>query len=231
MLIKLIHHKFKVIIIFFSLMNISYASNGGIALGATRLIYEQDKKQASMPVINSTKEKRFLINAWVEDASSKTTKSVIVTPPMLVSEPKSENSLRIVNTNQNLAQDRETLYYLNVQAIPSVNQKDLEENNVLQLAILSRIKMMMRPKKLSIAVEDAPGIIDAYLLDNKIIIKNPTPYFMTLVNISIDGIKQDNMMLEPFSEKNLNISGKSVSFQTINDFGAFTKAIEKKIGN
>ena len=149
----LIKYILQILITFVVLVNISYAA-GGIALGATRLIYSQDKKQASIPIINSTGDKRFLINAWVEDSSAKTIKSVIVTPPMLVSEPKAENSLRIVNTDQSLVQDRETLYYLNVQAIPSVSKKELEEkNNVLQLAILSRIKVMMRPTKLAIQID------------------------------------------------------------------------------
>ncbi|AOA58985.1 fimbria/pilus periplasmic chaperone [Acinetobacter larvae] len=203
------------------LTNISHAS-GGIALGATRLIYNQDQKQASMPVVNSTLDKRYLINAWVEDASAQKTKSVIVTPPMFVSEAKAENTLRVVNTNQNLPQDRETLYYLNVQAIPSVSKAELEETNVLQLAILSRIKMMSRPANLSIRIEDAPSLLAAGVVNNTAVLKNPTPYFMTLVNISVDGVKQDNLMLEPFSEKPLKKMGSQVAFQTINDFGAFT---------
>ncbi|EPF81583.1 fimbria/pilus periplasmic chaperone [Acinetobacter rudis] len=216
----------KIIVASALLVNISYAA-GGIALGATRLIYDQDKKQASMPVVNSTTDKRFLINSWVEDASSKKINTVIVTPPMFVSEAKSESSLRIINTNQNLARDRETLYYLNVQAIPSVSKEELEQTNVLQLAILSRIKMMVRPPNLSIRVEDAPGLLTTSVSNNKIFIKNPTPYFMTIANLSVDNQKQITFMLDPFSEKALDHFGREIKFQTINDYGAFTE--ERKI--
>ncbi|MDQ8934218.1 fimbria/pilus periplasmic chaperone [Acinetobacter rudis] len=208
------------------LVNISHAA-GGIALGATRLIYDQDKKQASMAVVNSTTDKRFLINSWVEDASSKKINTVIVTPPMFVSEAKSESSLRIINTNQNLARDRETLYYLNVQAIPSVSKEELEQTNVLQLAILSRVKMMVRPSNLTIRVEDAPNLLTASNSNNKTILKNPTPYYMTLANLYVDNQKQTTIMIDPFSEKSLDHSGREVKFQTINDFGAFTE--ERKI--
>jgi len=208
------------------LINFSYAA-GGIALGATRLIYDQDKKQASMPVINSTTDKRFLINTWVEDASSKKINTVVVTPPMFVSEAKSESSLRIINTNQNLARDRETLYYLNVQAIPSVSKEDLEKSNVLQLAILSRIKIMSRPANLPIRIENAPDLLEAFSQNNTIILKNPTPYFMTIANLTIDSKKQTTFMLDPFSEKTLDHFGHTISFQTINDYGAFTE--ERKI--
>lgn len=216
----------KIIVVSALLVNISYAA-GGIALGATRLIYNQEKKQASMPVVNSTTNKRFLINSWVEDASSKKINTVIVTPPMFVSEAKSESSLRIINANQNLARDRETLYYLNVQAIPSVSKEELEQTNVLQLAILSRIKMMVRPPNLSIRVEDAPGLLITSVRNNKIFIKNPTPYFMTIANLSVDNQKQITFMLDPFSEKSLDHFGREVKFQTINDYGAFTE--ERKI--
>lgn len=219
----LIKYILQILITFIVLVNISYAA-GGIALGATRLIYSQDKKQASMPIINSTSDKRFLINAWVEDSSAKTIKSVIVTPPMLVSEPKAENSLRIVNTDQSLVQDRETLYYLNVQAIPSVSKKELEEkNNVLQLAILSRIKVMMRPTKLAIQIDEAPNLLTVSRLNNKLIMRNPTPYFMTIINLSVDGVEQEGLMLAPFSEMALNKTGSTILFQTINDYGAFTQ--------
>ncbi|MCS4299142.1 MULTISPECIES: fimbria/pilus periplasmic chaperone [Acinetobacter] len=207
-------------------INATYA-NGGIALGATRLIYEQDKKQASMPVINSTTNKRFLINTWIEDASSKKIKSVIVTPPMFVSEAKSESSLRIINTNQTLARDRETLYYLNVQAIPSVSKEELEKQNVLQLAILSRIKMMIRPENLSIRIEDAPSLLEVSIQKNKVVMKNPTPYFMTVANLTVDTQPQTTFMLDPFSEKPLDHFGHNITFQTINDYGAFTQ--ERKI--
>ncbi|GAB3042051.1 type 1 fimbria chaperone FimC [Acinetobacter apis] len=203
-------------------INASHAA-GGIALGATRLIYDLDKKQASMPVVNSTPDRRFLINSWVEDSSSKKINTVVVTPPMFVSEAKSESSLRIINTDQNLAKDRETLYYLNVQAIPSVSKAELEKSNVLQLAILSRIKMMLRPPNLTIRIEDAPNLLTASANNKKIVVKNPSPYFMTIANITVDGKKIDTLMLNPFSEKALDQFGHVLKFQTINDYGAFTE--------
>lgn len=206
------------------LVNTAFAA-GGIALGATRLIYEQDKKQASIAIVNTTTDKRFLVNSWLEDADAKKIDSVIATPPMFVSEAKSENSLRVLNTNTNLPTDRETLYYLNVQAIPSVNRKEVESENVLQLAILSRIKVMVRPAKLNILVDDAPAKIEAQPTPQGTLLKNPTPYYMTLVNIEVAGKKTDNVMLSPYSENLIKIAGSSVSFQTINDYGAFTPKI------
>lgn len=61
----------------------SFAAAGGIALGATRVIYPEGASQTSLPVSNSSQNQRFLINSWVEDAEGNKTKSFIVTPPCL----------------------------------------------------------------------------------------------------------------------------------------------------
>lgn len=208
--------------IFLMMLNTAHAAGGGVSLGATRLIYDQDKKNASMAVINSTTDKRYLINAWVEDIKGTKVDNILVTPPMFVSEAKSENSLRILNTDQNLPRDRETLFYLNVQSIPSVSRVEDESQNVLQLAILSRIKMMIRPNKLPIRVEDAVKMISVEAAPQGTLIKNPTPYYQTLVYIELDGKKNDTVMLEPFSEHLMKLSGRTLKFKTINDYGAFT---------
>lgn len=65
-----------------------------------------------------------------------------MTPPLFVSEAKSENTLRIIYAGAPLPKDRESLFWMNVKAIPSVNKNSLEGKNVLQLAILSRIKLL-----------------------------------------------------------------------------------------
>jgi fimbrial chaperone protein len=44
---------------------------------------------------------------------------------------------------------------MNVKAIPSVNKAKTENNNVLQLAILSRIKLFVRPNNLAMQPEEA----------------------------------------------------------------------------
>lgn len=210
------------------LLSTTYAA-GGISLGGTRLVYSLDSKQSSMPVINSTPNKRFLINSWVESEQGKKIDTILVTPPMFVSEAKSENSLRVVNINTNLPTDRESLYYLNVQAIPSINPDEVQDKNVLQLAILSRIKIFVRPKNLSIRIEEAQKKITAITANQNVYLKNPTPYYLTLVKLKVDNQSKENIMLAPFSELSLNTQGKLVSFETINDYGAFSDRIELSV--
>ncbi|MDI5829406.1 fimbria/pilus periplasmic chaperone, partial [Salmonella enterica subsp. enterica serovar Kentucky] len=47
------------------------------------------------------------------------------------SEPKSENTLRIIYAGQPLPGDRESLFWMNVKAIPSVDKSHIEEGKAV----------------------------------------------------------------------------------------------------
>lgn len=209
------------------LMTINTAlANGEISLSATRLIYDQNKKQASISIANTYQDKRYLINTWVEEEGGQKTERIIATPPLFVSEPSSENSIRVVNVTKDLPQDRETLFYLNIQAVPSLKRPDLTSSeNVLQVTVLSRIKMMLRPAGLKIASSDVAQHIRAKKVDQGIRLENPTPYFVTLIDIKLDGQAQSSLMLKPFSDSLIQASGQKLSFQNIDDYGIASKQI------
>ncbi len=82
------------------LASFSYAEGkaiGGVSLGATRVIYPMEAKQVSLSVINHSKKDRYLINSWVENKKEEKVKNFLVTPPLFVAEPATENTLRIVS--------------------------------------------------------------------------------------------------------------------------------------
>lgn len=68
---------------------------------------------------------------------------------------------------------------MNVKAIPSVNKNSLEGKNVLQLAILSRIKLFVRPNNLPQIPEDAHGMLKFSRTGNHLKINNPSAYYVT----------------------------------------------------
>ena len=121
------------LIIFYLIISASAHAAGGIALGATRIIYPADAKQTAVWIRNSHTNERFLVNSWIENSSGVKEKSFIITPPLFVSEPKSENTLRIIYTGPPLAADRESLFWMNVKTIPSVDKNALNGRNVLPL--------------------------------------------------------------------------------------------------
>lgn len=200
-------------------------ASGGIALGATRVIYDADAKQTSLAVTNSSKEERYLINAWIENDREQKDKSFLVTPPLFVSEPKSENTLRIIYTGPQLPADRESLFYMNVKAIPSVDKANLEGKNVLQLAILSRIKLFVRPKNLAMEPEDALSNLHFERVGNHLKVSNASPYYITLVNLQMGGKKLSNLMVAPKNSTQQALpagAGGTLSWQSVNDYGAIT---------
>lgn len=209
------------------MVSLSVEASGGIALGATRVIYPADARQTSLAITNSNKQERYLINAWIENDRGQKEKTFAVTPPLFVSEPDSENTLRIIYAGPPLATDRESLFFMNVKAIPSVNKANLEGKNVLQLAILSRIKLFVRPKNLAMQSEEALSQLKFERAGNHLKVSNASPYYITLVNLQLGGQKLENLMIAPKNSAQqvlpAGVSG-TLSWQSVNDYGAITPA-------
>lgn len=203
----------------------SVVADGGVGLGATRMVYHTQDKMASMPVINSTSNQHYLINSWVEDSDEVKTKDLIVTPPLYLSEPNSENALRVIKVLDNFHNDREKLYYLNVKSIPSSKGEIEADKNTLQFAILSRIKIFVRPPGLE-RMDELENKLAFKIINNDAIISNPTPYYMNMVNVFLDDKKVDSITLQPFGQKTMDKGTKKIKFQLVNDYGALTKVKE-----
>ncbi len=202
-------------------INQAYAA---VSLGATRVIYFAGEKQVKLPVINND-EKRYLIQSWIENSEGKKDNSFVITPPLFSMQGKKENTLRIIDTTNNkLPKDRETLFWLSVKSIPAV-EKSLANENMLQLAIISKIKFFYRPKDLTISPDENYKKIQFKRNNDTLIIKNPTPYFITMTELELGGKKLENTMVPPFEDKSISIPTSAygkLSFQTINDYGAIT---------
>lgn len=213
------------LILVFGLFANQNALAGGIALGATRVIYPAEAKQVSLALTNSDKTNRFLIQSWVEDARENKSSDFIITPPLFVSKPKSENTLRIMYVGAPLPQDRETVFWLNSKAIPAVEREVIEGKNVLQIAILSRIKLFVRPANLPSTPGDSPAQLKFSRQGITLKIDNPTPYYVSLVSLGIAAHALPNTMVAPKSSSSVQLPEGAtgpVTYQTVNDYGAIT---------
>lgn len=210
-----------------------FGISGGIALDSTRVIYNADKKSTVLNVLNSDEKKKFLIQSWIEDVDGKKSDKFIVTPPLFLSKPSSENAVRISYIGQGEAGDRESVFYLNSKAIPSLDKKEVDGKNILQIAVLSRIKVFYRPNGLDGSSLDAYKQLKFTPVSGGVLVKNPTPYFITLVNFKIDGYKMPSEMFSPYSEKMVS-NGKNgkiniLSYQSVNDFGGNSPILSVKL--
>lgn len=199
------------------------ACAGGVALGATRVIYPQGDKQTSLPVTNSSASNVFLIQSWVANADGSRSGDFIITPPLFVLLPQKENILRIMYVGPTLPTDRESVFFLNSKAIPSVDKRKLQ-GNTLQIATQSVIKLFVRPKDLPMPSTAAPAALRCQRSAGSITILNPSPYYVSLVDLHVGQARLANTMVAPKASLTLNTVGKSgnFTFQTVNDFGANT---------
>lgn len=208
---------------------ITFAANaaepGGVSLGSTRVIYPEGNTQASLAINNTDPNAVFLIQAWIENAQQAKSSDFVLTPPLFVIKANKENTLRIMYVGPNtLPADRESLYWVNVKAIPSVS-KDTNNKNTLQIAILSRIKLFMRPKNLSMTSNEAPSHLQFHKSGNTLTIDNPTPYYLTLVQFHAGLANLPTTMVAPMSKADVKLPANAqgdINFQTVNDYGANT---------
>jgi P pilus assembly chaperone PapD len=206
-------------------MGVVFSSHaGGIALGATRVIYPMGEKQVSLPITNSSESMVFLVQSWVANANGAKSADFVLTPPLFVMHPKKENTLRIMYVGPELPRDRESVFYLNSKAIPSVDKNKMKGNS-LQIATQSVIKLFVRPKNLPSASVNAPKTLKCSISNNKVKITNPSPYFVSLVSFYIGKSILPNSMVPPKDSISINVPNGStgdVTFQSMNDYGAAT---------
>lgn len=213
------------------------AANAEIIIHGTRAVYPSDAREITLQVTNTGKSPA-LVQAWIDEGDAKATPDqskapFIITPPITRVEAEKGQFLRITSlpTANALSKTQETLFWLNVLDIPpkpSTKNAGDAPDNFLQLAIRSRIKFFYRPSGIKEDVALAPEKIQWSSQGNNLLIKNPTPFYITITTISQEhlgkkvNILSEGIMLVPFSEqkialKNSNI--KDMTFTTINDYG------------
>lgn len=211
----------KILISFLFSAFLAQPAYAGFALGQTRVVYNEAEKQASLRVINSGTDEYYLVQAWVEDKNNKPSDNFIVTPPVFKFTPQSQNTLMIKTISGMPAADRETLYYVNVKAIPAV---DNTIKNKISFATKSVIKLIYRPAGLkSTEALNAWRKLNISKTSDAIVINNPTPYIVNFGFFYVDGQVKEVSYVLPFSEQRIELKNasqaKMVKYNTINDFG------------
>ncbi|HEY4467228.1 MAG TPA: fimbria/pilus periplasmic chaperone [Klebsiella sp.] len=202
------------------------AHAGGVVLGGTRIIYPAGQKEASISVRNTSDTSRFMVQSWAENQQGNKTSDFIVTPPLYVSNPGSENTLRLMYVGPTLPSDRETLYYLVSKSIPAIDKAEISGKNILMLSASTRIKLFVRPSGLRPSPSEAPSQLQVSRNGAQVLIRNPTPYYITITQIKA-GAKElrETVMVSPQGTESLSLPSAGVSrlsFRTINDFGGLT---------
>ncbi|EKB5803145.1 molecular chaperone [Salmonella enterica] len=225
-----------VLVVMLSISFYSLASNkkGGIGLDATRVVLTSAKESASLRA-NNTSSNVFLLRAWITEYDSENTKDIplFITPPLVrVNENESIqfriNKLSEVNS---LPKDRESVFHINVMAIPPSVSKSKEHGKV-ELSLIHRIKLFYRPDALNNKKElkDIYKKIKVEKTIDGLRLNNPTPYYASMGNILVNNKSAPDdysYMIPPFSEITVPYKQpvNSFGFQLIDDFGALTRPV------
>ncbi|KML22922.1 long polar fimbrial chaperone LpfB [Leclercia adecarboxylata] len=213
--------KYIFISVLFGFMLFSYSVYAGVVIGGTRIIYPSDKREVSLQLFNKDKVD-YLVQSWAE-SENKGKPDFIITPPLQRIEGGENNTLRIMRMTENLPENRETLQWVNIKVIPPSAAEG--EQNTLQIAIKSRLKLIYRPVALNNKTpEDVANLLKWTRIGATLQVNNPTPYYMNFSNISIGGKElQDVTYVAPSSTLSFpipaNTAGNSVRWSLITDFG------------
>ncbi|HHR5899472.1 TPA: fimbrial biogenesis chaperone [Providencia alcalifaciens] len=223
----------KAILFSLCLLSSMTAFANNIIVNGTRFIYPSDEKEITIQ-LNNTADRPAMAQAWLDNGDASETPDTIktpfqLTPPISRIEAKGGQTIRIKLMDKSaIPQDRESLWWLNLLDIPPMVKNKAEENqNVLQLAIRSRFKFFYRPSGLG-SRELAPEQLVVKAAGSRLNIDNPTPYFITITKISVDGssaLNDKTIFLDPKSQSTVELkkaltSGTKIIINNINDYGS-----------
>lgn len=218
-----------------TLSPVNYSLAAGIQIGKTRVIYNAQKKEIALPVINKGTELPWLIQSWVDSGDGKTRGPFIVTPPLFRLDAQTEQSLRIVWSGGTLPQDRESLFFINVRTIPASDKND-DEKNVLRLIYKTRLKLFYRPEGLPGTPAEACEHLQFSRSGALLQVSNPSAYHIVFDSLYLnDRLLSDADTVPPKSTTSLPVNtavtSHNVTWRCITDYGNASEKFRGQLGN
>lgn len=197
------------------------SARAGVVIGGTRIIFDGAKKEASISITNPDNVP-YLIQSWIDVQDGQSGKApFIITPPLYRLDGGQKNLERIVMTGS-LPQGQESLFWLNIKAIPSASK----QMNALQIAVKTRIKLIYRPERLRVSTpEDQANKLTWHRAGNTLQVNNPTPYVINFNEITVGDKKLDDVTyVMPSGSARFQLpkgaQGNALTFKVINDYGS-----------
>jgi len=211
-------------------MSFATSSHAAVQAMASRVIYNSENKAATLSLKNNS-TKPYIVQTWLEPGEDKTASvkfPFIVTPPLIKIEPQKESVLRFIYSGSGLPTDRESQVWINIQEIPPKP----ENENTLQLAVRSKIKLFYRPQQIEADLPAAVKKLQWYVENGTLKLKNNSPLFITIGDLKlgnnsapIRNMNQD--MVPPYQTidvlANVSKDVKSIQYTYINDYGGNTE--------
>ncbi|WP_337264276.1 MULTISPECIES: fimbrial biogenesis chaperone [unclassified Serratia (in: enterobacteria)] len=206
----------------------STQSLASVVITGTRVIYPSDAKEVSVK-INNVGPSPVLLQSWIDkgDANAQPANiqvPFVLTPPMNRVEAGKGQTLRISYAGGTLPMDKESVFWLNVLEVPAKKQAKADEN-FLQMAFRSRIKLFYRPTGLEGNANDAAKAVTWHAQGDSLQATNPTPFFVSFVSLKVNGKQVEGDMVAPRGTLAFKLpahAGNTLTGDFVNDYGAVT---------
>ncbi|WP_219268453.1 molecular chaperone [Pseudomonas sp. Xaverov 259] len=211
-----------------------------VVITGTRVIYPAEKREVTVK-INNEGIKPVLVQSWIDQGDMASTPSnssapFVITPPVSRIDPGKGQSMRVMFTGAALPADKESVFWLNVLEIPAKVVGN-EDDNILQMAFRSRIKVFFRPANLSGTAAEAIEKLQWKLITKTsgqfaLEAHNPTAFHVSQSNLALiagsSRVASEAGMIGPGATqlfglpdlKLLPTGAVEVEFSAINDYGA-----------
>ncbi|PVZ16415.1 MULTISPECIES: molecular chaperone [unclassified Pseudomonas] len=213
-------------------------TQAALTLNATRLVISTDQRSSALMVRNPSKQ-TWAAQAWVNTEADDTTTAVplMASPALFRLEPGQEQRVTLNRLPAELPEDRESVFYFNVQEIP---QKTDSAANQLRVALRTRIKVFLRPARFT--GDPAHRLAELRWSRGQaegkhyIEVDNPLPFHYSFVTLNVkSGSQQQALtsapMVAPFSRQRYPVNiplaeGARLKVAAINDYGGFTAVLD-----
>ena len=209
----------------------SLDASAGIQVDQTRVIYNGNEKSAALSIHNDTDE-TWMVQTWLDTGDSSSTPTNLpmqAIPPILKLAGNKDAILRFIYSGTGLPTDRETVYWINVQEIPPASKQE----NVLQIAIRTRVKLFYRPTTLNTTLQKEVEALSWRKEGNQLVVTNKGPLHITFGTLTLKNganktWKVNADMVKPMDSLRINLPAGAIvadrlSFTIINDFNGHTE--------
>lgn len=215
-------------------------SRAGIQLDSTRVIYPADKREVTLAITNHADTPR-LIQAWVDNGDSDSSAQsnaapFIVMPHIFRLDPDKDQTLRIIFTDGNVPQDRESVFWLNVLEIQPKHTEKQADRNTMKVTIRTRLKLFYRPQGLAGSPKDALTQLRWRRVPQEkgyaVECENPTPWNISFNHVGLKGESlgdeaRQSGMCPAKGKRTFSLrwmpenAGGELTLITIDDFGGY----------
>lgn len=212
-------------------------TQAGVVLTGTRIILAPGQTEKTIYLQNKDTVPA-LVQVWIDDGDEHSTLETakspyILSPQIFRMEANAGQAVRVRFTAADqVAQDKESLYYLNFVQYPAVKSQDAA-NNRLMLVFKNRIKVFYRPKNIGGHSIDTLDKLDLKFnpQTKQLSLHNPTAYFANIQELRLLGPKKDdfvkhNELIAPNSTVQWHVdrtemisTSTKVRITLVNDYG------------